>query len=170
MWARMSDSAVLVDLQYGDEIRTTQGLPDKGQLEKWIAAAMENVPRGGVQLTVRIVGTQEGGRLNETYRGKKGPTNVLSFPFEHPGWMEPPLLGDVVICAGRVEEEAREQGKTLESHWAHLVIHGVLHLQGYDHETEQQAAEMEGRERVVMAGLGYADPYAAEVSAHNPVH
>ncbi len=163
----MSERKVVVDLQYGDEVRNPHELPDAARIQAWVEAAVDG-SAAGAQLTVRIVGEGESRRLNETYRGRKGATNVLSFPFERPEWMDPPLLGDVVICAGRVEEEAREQGKRLESHWAHLVIHGVLHLQGYDHEAGEEAARMEARERELMAGLGFPDPYAGDITSRLP--
>ena len=121
---------------------------------------------GGGELTIRVVGEAESAELNERYRHKRGPTNVLAFPSEPlpaEGAEDELLpLGDLVICAPVVAREAAEQGKTLEAHWAHIVIHGALHLVGYDHETDAEAGEMEGRERELLAALGIADPYAAE--------
>ncbi len=162
--AEKPDVNLVLDIQYGDEVCGNHGLPDRAQMEKWVKAAIGD-GMDGAQLTVRIVGLGESRELNEKYRGKAGATNVLSFPFEQPEWMRPPLLGDLVICADLVKQEAEEQGKSMESHWAHLVIHGVLHLRGFDHETGEQAARMEGREQSVMAGLGYPDPYAANPAA-----
>jgi probable rRNA maturation factor len=114
---------------------------------------------------VRVVDERESAELNSRYRGKKGATNVLSFPAESPA---PPKatavdllpFGDVVICAAVVEREARAQGKLLAAHWAHMIVHGALHLQGYDHEKPRDAAAMEARERTLLAKLGFPDPYS----------
>jgi probable rRNA maturation factor len=135
-------------------------VPEPAQLRKWVRSALAKSVRG--ELTVRIVGEDESAALNSRYRGKKGPTNVLSFKAEPaPGAAEEPLpFGDVVICAGVVAREAREQGKPLEAHWAHMVVHGTLHLQGYDHEKPRDAAAMEARERALLATLGFPDPYS----------
>jgi len=103
---------------------------------------------------VRIVGPAESRRLNRRFRKKDKPTNVLSFPYDDPG-----VLGDVVICAAVVEREAREQGKRSKAHWAHMVVHGVLHLRGYDHMRPADARVMEGRERAILARLSFPDPY-----------
>ena len=121
--------------------------------------------QNGAQLTVRIVDEAEGTELNERYRHRTGPTNVLSFPFEQPALLQPPLLGDIVLCAPVVAREAAAQGKAPAAHWAHLVVHGVLHLLGHDHEDERQAEEMEALERDILATLGLPDPYAAERAA-----
>ena len=111
------------------------------------------------EVTVRIVDEAESNELNLTYRGKDKPTNVLSFPFEAPPGLELPLLGDLVICRQVVEREAEEQGKPLMAHWAHMVVHGSLHLLGYDHIDDEEAEEMEQLERDIMQELGFADPY-----------
>ena len=108
-------------------------------------------------MTIRVVGMAEGAALNETYRHRKGPTNVLSFPYEDTTDTALPLLGDLVICAPVVMREAKEQDKPPQAHWAHLTVHGSLHLLGYDHEEAEQAEIMEGLEKDVLAGLGYAD-------------
>ena len=111
--------------------------------------------RGG-QITIRFVDIEEGQALNREYRDKDYATNVLSFPYE----TEPVVLGDLVICAPVVAREAAEQGKTLEAHYAHLIVHGMLHLQGYDHETgEDDAQRMEDKERAILASSGFDDPY-----------
>ena len=102
--------------------------------------------------------TEEGQALNRDYRGKDYATNVLSFPYD----VEPVVFGDLVICPAVVAREAAEQGKTAEAHYAHLVVHGMLHLQGYDHENDADARRMEDQERQLLAGLGYADPYSGE--------
>jgi probable rRNA maturation factor len=115
--------------------------------------------RDEAQLTIRITDEAEIQELNRTYRHKDKPTNVLSFPFEAPPGVEIPLLGDIIICAAVVAREAGEQGKPLQAHWAHMVIHGTLHLLGYDHIDETEAEQMEGLEITLLAGLGYANPY-----------
>lgn len=134
-------------------------LPTPAQLLDWAGAALEPEYQGA-ELVLRIVDEAESAELNETYRGKCGPTNVLSFPFEMPPEVEDlKLLGDLVLCAAVVEREAREQGKSSTAHWAHMVVHGVLHLQGYDHQNSVEATEMEDLERKLLAGLGFSDPY-----------
>jgi probable rRNA maturation factor len=126
---------------------------------KWAAAAVEGrILRG--DLAIRVVDTKEARSLNRHYRGKDYATNVLSFPADLPPEMQVPLLGDLVICAPVVAKEAAEQGKSLAAHYAHLTIHGVLHLLGLDHEDEREAEAMERIERELLADLGYADPYA----------
>jgi probable rRNA maturation factor len=132
--------------------------PGEAELARWAAAALKG-RRESAELCIRIVDEQESAELNSRYRGKEGPTNVLSFPADLPAGVPVPLLGDLVICAPVVAREAREQGKPAETHWAHLVVHGCLHLLGFDHETEAEAAEMESLERDILAGMGYPDPY-----------
>ncbi len=135
------------------------GLPSAAQLKVWAQAAlsgMEGIP----ELTVRVVDEAESAELNRTFRRVSRPTNVLSFPFEPPSPVQMSLLGDVVICAPVVEMEAQEQNKIVDAHWAHMVIHGTLHLMGYDHENDVDAARMESEERRILAGLGFSDPYA----------
>ncbi|HHW77910.1 MAG TPA: rRNA maturation RNase YbeY [Xanthomonadaceae bacterium] len=135
------------------------GLPTEADFRHWAAAALVGADYSkNAELTIRVVNEAESTALNETYRHKQGPTNVLSFPFEAPPEVETPLLGDIVICAPVVLREAVSQGKTLAAHWAHLVAHGVLHLLGYDHD-EAQAEAMESLEIRILAGLGYPDPY-----------
>ena len=132
------------------------GLPSRPQIRSWVRAALDVDETRGGQVTLRFVEPEEGQSLNHDYRGKEYATNVLSFPYE----IEPVIAGDLVICAAVVEREAAERGKTLEAHYAHLVVHGILHLQGYDHETgEDDALIMEGKERTILAQLGFADPY-----------
>ena len=124
-------------------------IPSDATLRKWArAAGIEGV------VTVRYVGAAESRRLNRRFRGKDYATNVLSFPYS-----AKPLEGDLVICAQVVAREAREQGKTLRAHHAHMLVHGLLHLAGLDHERAREAARMEGRERRILAELGFADPY-----------
>ena len=151
--------SVLVDLQIATE--NIEGLPTEEQIVQWATGAVQ--PEGNeVEMTVRIVDEAESHELNLTYRGKDRPTNVLSFPFECPDEMELPLLGDLVICRQVVEREAAEQEKPLMAHWAHMVVHGSLHLLGYDHIEDDEAEEMESLETQIMQGLGFADPYLAE--------
>ena len=113
-----------------------------------------------VEVAIRVVDDCESQELNRTYRGFDKPTNVLSFQADLPPEVELPLLGDLVICAPVVEREAYEQEKTVEAHYAHMAVHGTLHLLGYDHEDDPSATLMEDLERKVMAGLGFPDPYA----------
>lgn len=130
------------------------GLPTRADFVRWARAALE----GGGTVTLRLVAPEEGQALNHDYRGKDYATNVLSFPYEY----EPRVMGDLVICPDVVAREAAEQGKALEAHYAHLVVHGMLHLQGWDHENDADAEEMEAEERLILAALGYPDPYAGE--------
>ena len=151
--------SIFVDMQIATE--NIEGLPTEEQIVQWATAAVQ--PEGDeVEMTVRIVDEAESHELNLTYRGKDRPTNVLSFPFECPDEVELPLLGDLVICRQVVEREAAEQGKPLMAHWAHMVVHGSLHLLGYDHIEDDEAEEMESLETQIMQGLGFDDPYLAE--------
>lgn len=136
------------------------GVPERKLLERWARHALSADVRG--ELTVRIVGESESAELNWRYRGKREATNVLSFGAEAPAEGAGELLpfGDLAICAEVVEREAREQGKPPAAHWAHMVVHGALHLQGYDHETARDAGIMEDRERALLAELGFPDPYS----------
>ena len=126
-------------------------LPTKAQFKKWAKAAL----RVDTEVTIRIVDAQEALALNSTYRGKDYATNVLTFPLTE----TPHLMGDIIICAPVVMAEAAAQNKSLEAHFAHLTVHGVLHLHGYDHETEPQAELMESLEITILQKLGYANPY-----------
>ena len=150
---------MIIDLQIACEQET--GLPTAEQIEQWATAAVQ--PQSDeVEMTVRIVDEAESHELNLNYRGKDRPTNVLSFPFECPDEVELPLLGDLVICRQVVEREAQEQDKPLMAHWAHMVVHGSLHLLGYDHIEDDEAEEMESLETHIMTELGFADPYLSE--------
>ncbi|MEK7322977.1 MAG: rRNA maturation RNase YbeY [Pseudomonadota bacterium] len=157
---------LVVDVQYAldDAAADGLGVPAPAQFEAWAAAALAG-RRVAAELSIRVVDEAEGGELNQTYRQRPGPTNVLSFPFDSPAQLEIPLLGDVVICAPVVAREAREQDKPVLAHWAHMTVHGTLHLLGYDHETPAEADEMERLEARILGGLGYSDPYAAERAA-----
>lgn len=126
-------------------------VPDRGRIRRWIQAALEN----NAEMTVRLVDAEEGRMLNQSYRNRDYATNVLTFVYEQ----TPVCQGDLVLCAPVVEREAAEQGKDLLSHYAHLIVHGTLHLQGYDHENDADAAIMEALETRVLARLGIADPY-----------
>lgn len=134
----------------------TESLPLRPQIRAWARAALDVDGARAGEITIRFVEADEGLALNRDYRNKDYATNVLSFPYA----TEPVVCGDLVICAAVVEREALAQGKTNEAHYAHLIVHGLLHLQGYDHETgEDDARRMEGKERAILASLGFADPY-----------
>ncbi|MDY4594566.1 MAG: rRNA maturation RNase YbeY [[Pasteurella] aerogenes] len=150
---------VIIDLQIASE--NIENLPSEEQIQQWANAAVR-AQTMEPEITVRIVDEAESHQLNLTYRGKDKPTNVLSFPFECPDEVELTLLGDLVICRQVVEQEAREQGKPLMAHWAHMVVHGCLHLLGYDHIEDAEAEEMESLETEIMLGLGFEDPYLVE--------
>ena len=135
------------------------GVPSEGDFGRWAGAALASAGRSG-ELAIRVVGEAEGAELNQTYRHKAGATNVLSFPAELPAGVPVAVLGDLVICAPVVAREAAEQGKAPAAHWAHLTVHGCLHLLGYDHVEEAQARNMEALETRILAGLGFPDPYA----------
>jgi probable rRNA maturation factor len=131
-------------------------IPARAEIRAWSRAALNVDGKRGAQITIRFVDADEGQALNRDYRGKDTPTNVLSFVYES----EPLVQGDLVICAPVVTREAGEQGKTRQAHYAHLIVHGLLHLLGYDHETsEDDARQMEDKERAILASLGFADPY-----------
>ena len=131
-------------------------LPERAQIRAWVRAALDVDGVRGGEITVRFVDAAEGALLNRDYRGKDYATNVLSFPYA----TDPTVCGDLVICASVVASEALEQGKTLAAHYAHLIVHGLLHLQGYDHETgKREARRMEERERALLASFAYPDPY-----------
>jgi len=138
------------------------GVPAAVSFRRWVAAALP-ARTDPAHLAIRLVDTHEGRALNRTYRNRDYPTNVLSFPAERPPGLpvaEPfPQIGDLVLCAPVIAREAREQHKPLRAHYAHLTIHGVLHLTGWDHENNAEAEAMEQREREILAGLGIVDPY-----------
>jgi probable rRNA maturation factor len=147
-----------LDVQYASAL---PDVPTEVQFRHWVEAALAG-RRERAALSVRLVGGDEGAELNGRFRGRRGPTNVLSFPFESPpGFPESDLLGDLVICAPVVAREAREQGKRLQAHWAHMLVHGVLHLLGYDHLDAEEAARMEEQETRILSELGFPDPYQA---------
>jgi probable rRNA maturation factor len=135
---------------------TSNALPSEQQFSLWAIAATR---RENAEIAIRVVDEEESAELNNHYRGKMGATNVLSFPFVNPPGVKTDILGDLLICAPIVENEAKEQGKNPTAHWAHMVVHGVLHLQGYDHIDENEAVIMESEETAIMNGLGFPDPY-----------
>lgn len=136
------------------------GLPAAASFRRWTDAALTGARhRKPAEISLRIVGTREGRALNLRYRGKDYATNVLSFPAELPRGIQSPLLGDIVICASVVTREAREQSKSARDHYAHLTVHGVLHLLGFDHQNDKDAARMEALETRVLAALGVSNPY-----------
>lgn len=143
-----------LEIQYPESGQ--DGLPDEASFTRWVQAALGERSTG---LTLRLTDADEMAALNHQYRGKDYPTNVLSFPLEFPLEAGIPYIGDIVICPEVVAHEAQEQHKPLEAHYAHLTVHGVLHLLGYDHETEDGAAAMEALETEILARLGYPDPY-----------
>ncbi len=141
-----------LSLQFADP-RHRAALP-RHKVARWIRHALET----DGEITVRIVGAEEGKELNRSYRGKDYATNVLTFDYDS----DPVVLADLVLCAEVVEREAAEMGKSLEAHYAHLLVHGTLHAQGWDHEETAQAEAMEARETEILQGLGYPDPYGRE--------
>ena len=157
----MTKGPVRLDVAINYAVPRT-GIPAAVSFRKWVAAALDSRIREA-DLAIRIVGNKEGRALNRHYRGRDYATNVLSFPAEVPEGLPKgvkfPLLGDLVICAPVVAREAREQKKPLVAHYAHLTVHGALHLLGWDHEDEREAECMEQLEREILAGLGIADPY-----------
>lgn len=146
--------ALSLAVQYASE---ADAIPTRQQFRRWVAVALLSP----AQITLRIVDADEGRMLNRDYRNKDYATNVLTFAY---GEEDGVLAGDIVLCAPVVEKEAREQGKELRAHYAHLTVHGVLHMQGYDHETEHEAREMEALEVEILHKLRFNDPYSSEKS------
>ncbi|NQY27381.1 MAG: rRNA maturation RNase YbeY [Piscirickettsiaceae bacterium] len=145
---------VTVDLQIADDGKH----PGVDQFQQWVDVALQEVSED-CELSIRLVDCDESAELNANYRGKDKPTNVLSFPFDSSVEIKPKLLGDLVICASVVEQEAKEQNKTAHDHWAHLVVHGCLHLLGYDHIDDEDAEIMESLEIKLLQSLNIDDPY-----------
>ena len=146
--------AIRVDLQNASKL---DGLPSGTRFAHWVEAALQSTEEG-LEQTLRIVDEAESRDLNRRYRGKDNPTNVLAFPAEDE-FLDYRCLGDLVLCAPVVLREAAEQHKPVEAHWAHLVVHGMLHLQGYDHQAEADSAAMEALEVEILDTLGYSNPY-----------
>jgi probable rRNA maturation factor len=147
----MAPSRLELAVQYGV---SSPNVPSRAQFRRWVRKALHRDAR----VTIRVVGQTEGRALNRSFRGKDYATNVLTFVFRE----RAPFEADLAICAPVVAREAREQRKSLIAHYAHLTVHGVLHLQGYDHENDADAAEMEGLETEIVTGFGYPDPYGSE--------
>ena len=160
---------LILDLQISEALQEDtiveppQAWPTEVQLTQWATAALQGrTPFSDPELTVRIVDIHESQTLNYEYRGNNKPTNVLSFPFEAPEHVPLELLGDLIVCHQVVIKEAEEQNKDLNAHWAHMLVHGCLHLLGYDHINDTEAEEMEALERQILAGLDFPDPYINE--------
>lgn len=147
-----------------DNASSESWVPDKAAFEHWSARTLETLSKHDTdtELSIRLVDEEESAMLNSTYRNKTGPTNILSFPCDQSVVYpedQARLLGDLAICAPVVTREASEQNKTLEAHWAHLTVHGILHLGGYDHETDDDAVVMESIEKRILSSMGYDNPY-----------
>ncbi len=142
-----------------DVQREVDALPKDDELLKWIYETLQYEQHADTELTIRFVDEKESADLNEQYRHKTGSTNILSFPFEMPAEVALNLLGDLVICAEVVKQQAKEQKKEEIAHWAHMVVHGTLHLLGYDHQNDAEKNIMEEKEITVLSKLGYSDPY-----------
>jgi probable rRNA maturation factor len=147
---------IQIDLQNDAEFAS---VPELELFQRWVTAALQQ-DYDSLEQTIRVVDEAESQALNLTYRAKDKPTNVLSFPAEPNDYLDYQNLGDLVICAPVVAEEAEQQGKSLNAHWAHMVVHGMLHLQGYDHESDEQAQQMEALEIEILAALGQTNPYS----------
>ena len=155
-------------LQVDIQTACSQSVPAEQDIRRWIAAALHGrATQEQVEVSVRLVESDEMARLNETYRGKTGATNVLTFPASLPEELAIPLLGDIVICAPVVSTEAAQQGKTESAHWAHMAVHGTLHLLGFDHIEEEEAAIMEALESTILSELNYACPYNLNQPEHS---
>lgn len=157
---KTSSDSTLVDISV-QRACEHPGVPEDEQFKHWVSLAL-GPERAGAAVCIRLVDEDEGRTLNLKWRERDQATNVLSFPAELPEGAGIDFIGDLVLCVPVIEREAQEQGKPLFDHWAHLVIHGVLHLRGFDHISEQQAKQMEAREIELLAGLGIPDPYAGE--------
>ena len=159
-----------IAIDYQINTASEQGLPSAEQLQQWVTAALHSAEdqMTDAELTIRVVDRSEGQQLNLDYRGRDYATNVLSFPFSAPVELPIPLLGDLVICAEVVAEEAKQQNKAGLDHWTHMVIHGTLHLLGYDHIDDDDAEQMEQLEKDILASLAIADPYQIPLNTeHN---
>lgn len=146
---------LVVDIQKA----CTEPSPEEEDIRNWIRAALDTLRSTDTEISLRLVDISEMTTLNEAWRNKQGPTNVLSFPSDLPPELELPLLGDIVICSAVVHDEANQQGKALTAHWAHMIVHGTLHLLGYDHIDEIEAQAMETLETNILATLGFPNPY-----------
>lgn len=154
----MARKKITLEIEFERTDNTSRRLPTRAEMTQWVLAAL-SVP---AQFCVRFVGQEEGQELNKTYRGKDYATNVLTFDYQH----EPTAEADIVICTPVLEREAKEQNKSFRSHLAHLLVHSTLHAQGWDHETDKEAEAMENREREILKGEGFADPYSDQARGH----
>ena len=157
-----ASSAVTIELQC---VSQAEGIPEERDFYRWVSAALAGRHQQA-EVVIRVVDELESAHLNKTYRNKAGATNVLSFPFEAPEQVEMELLGDLVLCAPVIKNESIQQHKTIESHWAHMTVHGVLHLLGYDHLHNDQAVKMESLETEILTSMGYKAPYADETESN----
>ncbi len=144
-------------------VSESQQLPTPEQFKIWVDAVLTDTSQDS-EIVIRIVDEAEMIQFNEQYRGKKGATNILSFPFDSPEGADSQLLGDLLVCAPIVELEAKQQNKALDHHWAHMIIHGVLHLIGYDHINDMDAEEMEALEIKILIKIKIDNPYEEQVS------
>jgi probable rRNA maturation factor len=157
-----------VKLHVDVQTASTEQVPTEEEIRSWIAATLTGrSPHEEVEVSVRLVDGDEMEKLNESFRGIAGATNVLSFPANLPEELGIPLLGDIVICAPVVSTEASQQGKSLSAHWAHMTVHGTLHLMGYDHTNDEDALIMEALETDILSALNYRCPYAAPLSSEH---
>ena len=148
------NNAIEVQLSHDDEL-----VPDGPRITAWVDRALKSVQKRAVSITVRVVTREEMQSLNVRFRGQNSATNVLSFPSDDRGSQRPGVRGDIVVCSVVVQTEAQEQNKAVDAHWAHMIIHGVLHLCGYDHTTDAVATDMESLEVLILHQLGFPDPY-----------
>ena len=159
---KIPQNRFVVDIQENHQPNSDMLLPSAHQLESWASTVFEHENLSEAEITLRLVDEAEMQDLNARYRGKDAPTNVLSFPANVPAEvaLELSFLGDIILCVQVINQEAQAQAKPLWSHWAHMVVHGVLHLLGYDHVNEQDAVIMEKKEILILNALGFADPYS----------
>ena len=155
MRAMVDARGIVVHVQYATE---RKGVPSATEFRRCARAALAGRAPDG-EVLIRVVGQTESAQLNADYRGKSGPTNVLSFPFEPPPGVPSALLGDLIVCAEVVRREAREQAKPARAHWAHMIVHGCLHLLGFDHQDDDEAQRMEALEVEILERLGIENPY-----------
>ncbi len=150
--------SIKIEIQYATEIND---LPEEGLIKKWVNSSLNGYIENA-ELTIRIVDKAEGAQLNEKWRNAQGPTNVLSFPYSELNETTKSIQGDIVICAPVILREAAEQKKSVDAHWAHIIVHGILHLLGYDHDNENDANEMESLETSILGKLKISDPYISK--------
>ena len=159
----MTSSELVWSAEFLQRVSENASIPPEKQFIAWLRIISQHIEIKEKNITIRLVDEAESQAFNKQYRGKERPTNVLSFPSQLPADLDAEYLGDIVICAPVVEREAREQNKTNLAHWAHMLVHGILHLQGYDHILDSQAREMERLEKEIIVDMGYTDPYVEQV-------